>query len=67
MERRETLCTVRGNVNRCSQDGKQYGDFLKKLKTELNRAVLDPAIPLWGFPLSYCEVSRSNAMAGSLD
>ena len=32
VERREPLCTVRGNVNWCSHDAKQYGGPSKKLK-----------------------------------
>ena len=32
MEKREHLCTIGGNVNWCSHDGKQYGDSSKKLR-----------------------------------
>ena len=45
MENREPSYTVDGTVNWCSDYGKQYGKFLKKLKTELS---YDPAIPLLG-------------------
>ena len=49
VEKRETLCTVGGNVNLCSHYGKWYGDFLKKFK---KRALpYNPAISLLGiFP-----------------
>lgn len=43
MEIREPLSTAGGNVNWFSHCGKQYGEFLKKLKIEL---LYDPAIPL---------------------
>ena len=43
MEKREDYYTVGGNVNWCNHCGKQYGDFLRKLKVELP---YDPAIPL---------------------
>ena len=42
MKKRELLCTVGRNVNKCSHCGKQYGDASKKLKMELpyNLAIL---------------------------
>ena len=43
VEKREPSYTVGGNVNWCSQYGKQYGGSSKKLKIELP---YDPAIPL---------------------
>ena len=45
MEKRETSCTVGGNVNWCSHYGEQYGGSSEKLKIELP---YDPAIPLLG-------------------
>ena len=42
MEKKESLHTVHGNVNWCSQYGKQYGSSSKSLKTEVH---YDPAIP----------------------
>ena len=45
MEKREPSYTVGGNVNWCSQYGKQYGGSSKKVKIELP---YDPAIPLLG-------------------
>ena len=44
VEKREHLCTIGGNVNWCSHEGKVWR-FLKKLKIELP---YDPAIPLFG-------------------
>ena len=43
MGKKELWCTVDGNVNWCSCFEKQYGDSLKKLKTEL---LYDPELPL---------------------
>ena len=45
MERREPSYYIGREVNWCSQDGKQCGRFLKKLKIELPH---DPAISLLG-------------------
>ena len=42
MEEREPSYIIHGNVNWCSQYGKQYGASLKELKIELP---YDPAIP----------------------
>ena len=42
LEKREVLCTTCWNVNWYYHYGKQYGGFLKKLKTE---ALYGPAIP----------------------
>ena len=48
LEKRESLCTVGGNVNWYRHYGKQYGESSEKLKIELP---YDPAIPLLGiFP-----------------
>ena len=44
VEKREPLCTVGGNVNRCCRCGKQYGGS-SKLNIELP---YDPAIPFLG-------------------
>ena len=43
VEKKEISCPTDGNVNLYSLSGKQYGDFSKKLKTEL---LYDQAIPL---------------------
>ena len=43
MKKKGPLYTIGGKVNLCSQYGKQYGGFSKKLKIELP---CDPAIPL---------------------
>ena len=32
VEKEDSLCTICGNVNYCSQCGKQYSSFLKKKK-----------------------------------
>ena len=48
MEKWESLCTVGGNVNWHSRDGKQYGESSKKLKIELP---YDKAIPILGIYL----------------
>ena len=48
MEKREPSYTVGGNVNLYNYCGEQYGDSLKKLKTELP---YDPEIPLLGIYL----------------
>ena len=48
MEKREPSYTVGGNVNWYSHYGEQYGEFLKKLETELP---YDPAILLWASTL----------------
>ena len=45
VEKRESYCTVDGNVNWYSHYGEQYGDFLKKLGIKLP---FDPAIPPLG-------------------
>ena len=45
VEKREAPNTVDGKVNWCNHYGKQYGDSLKKLKTELP---FDLSIPLLG-------------------
>ena len=42
VEKREPAYIIHGNVNWCSQYGKQYGGSLKELKIELP---YDPAIP----------------------
>ena len=42
-EKRESLCLIDGNAHWHSHYEKLYGDFLKKLKTELP---YDPGIPL---------------------
>ena len=53
MEKREPSYTVGGNANSYSRYGKQCGDFLKKMETELP---YDPAIPLLGI---HTEETRS--------
>ena len=45
MEKRESCCTVGGNVNGYSQYGRRYGDSLKKLEI---KPPYDPEIPLLG-------------------
>ena len=45
MEGKEPSYSIGRKVNWCSQDGKQYGRFLKKLKIELPH---DPAISFLG-------------------
>ena len=32
VDKRKPFCTIGGNVNQCSHDGKQYGDSSKYLK-----------------------------------
>ena len=44
-EKRESYCTVGGNVNLYSRHGEQYGDSLKTLGIKLP---YDPVIPLLG-------------------
>ena len=44
VEKRESSCTVGGNVNWYSHCGQQYGDSLTKHRTKS----YDPAIPLLG-------------------
>ena len=48
MEKRELLCTTCWNVDWYYHYGKQYGGFLKKLKTE---SLYGPAIPFLGIYL----------------
>jgi len=48
VEKRKPSSTAGGNVNWYSHYGEQYGDSLKKLKTELP---YDPGIPLLGIYL----------------
>ena len=46
--KRESSYTDGGNVSWCKHYGKQYREFLKKIKLELP---CDPAVPLLGLSL----------------
>ena len=51
VEKREPSWTVDGTVNRCSHNGKQYGESSKKKKKKGIELLYDPAIPLLGIYL----------------
>ena len=48
VEKRESSCTVGGNVNWYNHYGRRYGDSFKKKKQLGIKAPYDPAIPLLG-------------------
>ena len=62
MEKREPSYTVGGKVNWCSHSGKQYRDFLKKLKIELPG---DPAISLLGIHLEKTLIQKDTCTPGT--
>ena len=55
MEKRELLCTTCWNVNWYYHYGKQYGGFLKKLKTE---PLCGSAIPFLGIHLKKTKIPK---------
>ena len=59
MEKRESCCTVGGNVNGYSQYGRRYGDSLKKLEI---KPPYDPEIPLLGTYPEETKIERDTSI-----
>ena len=63
MERKESLCTLSGNVNWCNYYGKKFGGFSKRLKIEQS---YDPAFPVQGIYPQEVKIGSQRAICNPM-